>query len=154
MSRTAGWLRRIAITLTFVGLVACNVLTLTSAAFNTAISTALTTALGIQTVTGAMQTRLARQDKLAKQRKVVARKFGTRLAGRTKRVAAASIATLPAEALPLIGISVILAGTAYELYEACESMRDLEELYAGLGMDDSVPDDVLHSVCEAQLPDW
>ena len=36
-----------------------------------------------------------------------------------------------------------MAGTTYELYEACESMKDLDELYAGLGMDDEVPGDVL-----------
>ena len=31
-----------------------------------------------------------------------------------------------------------MAGTAYELYETCESMKDLDELYAGLGMEDEV----------------
>ena len=41
-----------------------------------------------------------------------------------------------------------MAGTAYELYEACESMKDLDELYAGLGMKDEVPGDVVREVCE------
>ena len=40
-----------------------------------------------------------------------------------------------------------MAGTAYELSEACESMKDLEELYAGLGMDEEVPGDVVREVC-------
>lgn len=40
-----------------------------------------------------------------------------------------------------------MAGTAYELYEACESMKDLDELYAGLGMADEVPGDVVREVC-------
>jgi len=40
-----------------------------------------------------------------------------------------------------------VAGTAYELYEACESMKDLDELYAGLGMADEVPGDVVREVC-------
>ena len=36
-----------------------------------------------------------------------------------------------------------MAGTAYELYEACESMKDLDELYAGLGRANEVPGDVV-----------
>jgi hypothetical protein len=52
----------------------------------------------------------------------------------TKRVAAASVAAIPGEAIPLLGVGILVAGTAYELYQACESMKDLDELYAGLGM--------------------
>jgi hypothetical protein len=154
MRRTATWLWRLTILLAFTASIASNVLTLTSAAFNTAISGALSAALGVQTVTGALNQRIAQQNKQMLQRKAVARKFGTRLASRTRRVAAASIATLPAEALPLIGISVLIAGTAYELYAACESMRDLNALYTGLGMEEEVPADVLRSVCEVKMPEW
>jgi hypothetical protein len=68
---------------------------------------------------------------------------------RTKRVAAASVAAIPAEAIPFLGVGVLVAGTAYELYEACESMKDLDELYAGLGMADEVPGDIVREVCEA-----
>jgi len=42
-----------------------------------------------------------------------------------------------------------VAGTAYELYEACESMKDLDELYAGLGMTGEVPEDVVRGIGEA-----
>ena len=44
-----------------------------------------------------------------------------------------------------------MAGTAYELCEACESMRDLDKLYAGLGMADEVPGDVVREVCGTGL---
>ena len=44
-----------------------------------------------------------------------------------------------------------MAGTAYELYEACESMKDLSELYAGLDMEDDLPGDVVREVCEVEL---
>ena len=44
-----------------------------------------------------------------------------------------------------------MAGTAYELHEACERMKDLDELYAGLGMEDEVPGDVVREVCGAGL---
>jgi hypothetical protein len=45
------------------------------------------------------------------------------------------MAAIPGEAIPFLGVGIPLAGTAYELYEACESMKALDELYAGLGME-------------------
>jgi len=32
-------------------------------------------------------------------------------------------------------VAVLIADTGYELYAACETMRDLDELYLKLGMD-------------------
>jgi hypothetical protein len=48
---------------------------------------------------------------------------------------------------------VLIADTGYELYAACETITDLDQLYAELGMADETPDDVMHSVCDPQLPD-
>jgi hypothetical protein len=94
------------------------------------------TALGIRTVSSMMQTRIASQDKAIKKhqattikRKAATRKFGTRLATRTKRVAAKSIAAIPAESIPFIGVAVLVADTGYELYAACETVMDLDQLY-------------------------
>ena len=39
-----------------------------------------------------------------------------------------------------------LMGTAYGLYEACENMKDLDELYAGLVMENEVPGGVRWSI--------
>jgi hypothetical protein len=44
-------------------------------------------------------------------------------------------------------VAVLIADTGYELYAACETVRDLDQLYADLGMADETPDDVMHSVC-------
>ena len=81
------------------------------------------TALGIRTVSSMMQTKLASQDKAIKKRaaiqakrKAATRKFGTRLASRTKRVAAKSIAAIPADSIPFIGVAERIADTGYELY--------------------------------------
>ena len=145
------WIKRLILTCTILGLLATNVLTLTSTAFNAAVSGFMSTALGVATVTEALQTKVTKQQATAKSRKIAARKFGTRLATRTKRVAAASVAAIPAEAIPFLGVGVLVAGTAYELYEACESMKDLDELYAGLGMADELPGDVVREVCEVEL---
>jgi hypothetical protein len=107
-----------------------------------------------------MHSKFATQDRALKKhktttlkRKAATRKFGTRLARRTKRVAAKSIAAIPAESLPFIGVAVLIADTGYELYAARETVRDLDRLYLDLGMADETPDDVMHSVCDPELPD-
>ena len=128
------WTKRLLLTCTILGLLATNILTLTSTAFNAALSGLMGTALGVATVTDALNNKIAKQDKAIEKRKSVTRKFGNRLATRTKRVAAASVAAILGEAIPILGFGLLVAGTAYELYEACESMKDLDELYPGLGM--------------------
>jgi hypothetical protein len=47
----------------------------------------------------------------------------------------------------------LIADTGYELYAACETVRDLDQLYSDLGMADETPDDVMHSVCDPPLPE-
>ena len=82
------WTKRLLLTCTILGLFTTNVLTLTSTAFNAALSGFMSTALGVATVTEAFQSKIAKQGKAIKKRKAVTRKFGNRLAARTKRVAA------------------------------------------------------------------
>jgi hypothetical protein len=154
------WTKRLLLTLTFLALIATNVLTLTSTAFNAALSGLVGTALGIRTVSSLMQSKITSQDKAIKKhkataikRKAATRKFGTRLASRTRRVAAKSIAAIPAESIPFIGVAVLIGDTGYELYAACETARELDQLYSDLGMADETPDAAMHSVCDPELPD-
>ncbi|HDY82798.1 MAG TPA: hypothetical protein ENH48_07555 [Halieaceae bacterium] len=67
-------------------------------------------------------------------------------------MAAKSIAAIPAESIPFIGVAMLISDTGYALYEACESIRDLDVLYADMGIEDETPDDVLRSVCNPTLP--
>ncbi len=153
-------IKRLLLTATFLALIATNVLTLTNTAFNAALSGLMGTALGMRTVSSMMQSKIASKDNAIKKhkattlrRKAATRKFGSRLASRTKRVAAKSIAAIPAESIPFIGVAVLIADTGYELYAACETVTDLGQLYSDMGMVDEAPDDVMHSVCDPQLPD-
>jgi hypothetical protein len=153
------WTKRLLVTASFLALITTNILTLTSTAFNAAVSGLMGTALGIRTVSSMMQTKIASQDKALKKqaavqanRRAATRRFGTRLTTRTKRVAAKSIAAIPAESIPFIGVAVLIADTTYELYAACETVRDLDQLYADLGMEGEVPEDAMHSVCDPELP--
>ena len=47
----------------------------------------------------------------------------------------------------------MIADAGYELYAACETVSDLDQLYKNLGMEDGTPDDAIHSVCDLELPD-
>jgi hypothetical protein len=47
---------------------------------------------------------------------------------------------------------VLIADTGYELYAACETVKDLDQLYSDLGMTEGTPGDVMHSVCDPGLP--
>jgi hypothetical protein len=53
--------------------------------------------------------------------------FCSRLASRTKRVAAKSIAAILAEPIPFIGVAVLITDTGYELYAACVTVRELDQ---------------------------
>ncbi|MEZ5570929.1 MAG: hypothetical protein R3E64_02810 [Halioglobus sp.] len=154
------WTKRALLTLAFLGLIATNILTVTHAAFNAAVSGILGTALGVKTVSGLLQHRLAVQDKVIEaqkskvlKQKAATKRFGKRIATRTRRVAAKSIAAIPAEAIPFIGVAVLVADTSYELYAACENIKDLDQLYADLGIEDETAEDTMHSVCDPKLPD-
>lgn len=153
------WTKRLLLTASFLVLITSNMLTLTNTAFNAAVSGLMGTALGVRTVSSALQSKVNRQDKAIKKhkatalsRKAATRKFGRRLASRTKRVAAKSIAAIPAESIPFIGVAVLIADTGYELYAACETVRDLDHLYSQLGMDEEAPENMMRSVCDPDLP--
>ncbi|MEP4486029.1 MAG: hypothetical protein ABJ013_10405 [Halioglobus sp.] len=151
---------RTLLALCFAGLLASNALMLTSTAFNTAVSGILAGTLGIRTASSALQSRISSQNTTIKrqsaevaQRKAAAKRFGNRLASRTKRVAVKSIAAIPAESIPFVGIAVLIADTGYELYAACETLNELDKLYDELGITQTTSEDTLKSVCNPELPD-
>ena len=89
MIRMVIWTKHLILTLTFLTLITCNLLTLTHSAFNTALSNLMSTDLGVQTVSGALRGKIDAKNKTIKQhtaaavkRKAAARRFGTRCARR------------------------------------------------------------------------
>ena len=50
-------------------------------------------------------------------------------------------------------MAVLIADTGYELYAACETMRELDELYLELGVQEKVSGNGMHTVCNPELPD-
>jgi hypothetical protein len=161
------WIKRLVVTATLLALIGTNILTLTHTAFNAALSGLMGTYLGVRTVSSLLQSKLASKNTAIKKqkaifkkhktitlkRKAATRRFGTRLANRTKRVVGKSIAAIPAESIPFLGVAVLIADTGYEVYAACETMEDLDQLYSDLGMAEETPDDVMHTACNPELPD-
>lgn len=141
-------LLRLTLATTLTLSVASNVLLLTSATFNTAISGVMATALGVRTVSSALSSKLAASQARNAGQRAATRKFGQRLAARTSRVAARSIAAIPAEAVPYLGAAVIVGTVSYELYAACETLEELNALYGDLGVEEEVPRDTLSYICD------
>ncbi len=56
------WTKRLLLTCTILGLLATNILTLTSTAFNAMLSGALSTAFGVATFTEALQSKIKKQE--------------------------------------------------------------------------------------------
>jgi hypothetical protein len=153
MLKTMTWTKRLILTASFLALIATNALTLTNTAFNTALSGLMGTALGVQTVSDVLRGKVEAKKKIIKNRKAATRKFGNKVTTRTKKLVATTLAEIPGEAVPLLGIPILLAATAYEIKLACENLDDLDQLYSDMGMAEETPDDVMHSVCNPELPD-
>lgn len=148
-------IRHTAVLLTILVLLGSNILLLTNTAFNAAISTALATTLGVRTVSSALSAKLAGSERQARalkntqlKRNAAVRGFGKNLTSRTRRVAARGIASIPAESIPYIGAAVVVSSMVYELYEACETLRELDSLYADLGVAQNVPPDAMGTLCK------
>jgi len=129
----------------FLGLLATNVLTLTNTAFNAALTGLVTTAMGVKTVTSRLHAQVASQ-------KASVRNMGRKLTARTKRIAAYSVAEVPASMVPYAGMAILVAGTAWELWQLCEGLYELEELYTEIELDEEVDSDALRKVCHPS--DW
>ncbi len=131
----------------FIGLLITNVLTLTSTAFNALLSGALATYGGVQTVS---QKIFARQA----VKKSAVRTLGKRMIARTGRIAVTAVSSLPLKALPVLGVTAVIAGTIWELQQLCAGLNDISLLYAEMDIEEDTPDDTYQQVCHPSLPDF
>jgi myosin heavy subunit len=72
---------------------------------------------------------------------------------RTKKVAATNVASTFGEGIPFYGIGIITAATAYEIWGACENMKELHRLQKAMNPA-RASDDLVTEVCglEFELP--
>lgn len=72
-----------------------------------------------------------------------------RVSRRTMVATSRNIASMAGEALPVIGVGVIVAATAWELSDACALMGEMRELDAAFNPEDPVTDD---QICGLKVP--
>lgn len=70
---------------------------------------------------------------------------------RTKKVAVTNIGSAVGESIPIYGIGIIAAVTSYEIYSACETMKDLHELQKSINPSVAT-DDARDFVCGLPKP--
>ena len=80
--------------------------------------------------------------------KHAASKFSRNLSSRLAKSTARQVTSAPAESIPFIGIPLIAAFTAWDLYDACETMKALNEL----GHELSIETQDGNAVCGVKLP--
>ena len=137
------------ITLLFLASLFLNITMLVWQAGAFAVSAAFAGVTGISSViTGLKDT----NDRLLKKNKSHVQeitKITDRIAKRTTHGALRIVAAIPAEVIPKAGAVVVVAVTAIELKEACDTMKDMTELNQIMGVDTPQEEE---TVCGLETP--
>lgn len=72
------------------------------------------------------------QRQIGTNRRVV-RSAATRIGGRAVRTATRSIAAIPIESVPILGVATIIATTAWEIRDVCRTLDDMAEIQREMG---------------------
>lgn len=123
-----------------IALLITNVLTVTSAAFSAILAGAITGVTGLKTHLNS--------EALDRQR-MAAKRFGSRMIERTKKMVARTVTSSTVKWIPILGGTVAVGLTIWELSDHCDSLRDLNELYNEMDIEEeAVPIDVCNSPAE------
>jgi hypothetical protein len=165
-------LKGILVAFSFAGLVATNVASLVSVGFHDVLYTGLRKVLAIggdaiasrfmqhspttrlnkaHAATGELQ---AKNHALTKELNGInakhgnaAKSLGKSVKQRLARGVVRNVSALPAEAVPFIGIGVAISVTALDIYDACETMKEMNSLLLLLGQGEEQSD-----FCGIKLP--
>ena len=151
---------RLVFTLLFIGSLFVNVTMFAWSAGAVALSAVFSAVAGITSIVTDLadsKTRLAASqkqvaalnEKLATSKKQVAR-MSNRIASRTAKGAVLNVVSVPAEAVPYIGIPVIVAVTGLEIYDACATMEDIKEINRVLNTGADID---AETTCGIKVPD-
>jgi hypothetical protein len=110
------------LTLLLIISIATNVATLASARFHAVAFHALSKATAAFTANGGSERLLKNSAFVAVQN------VGSRLKSRAIRNAVRNVAAVPAEAVPIGGVAAVVALTLSDVYDNCQTLKDLNEL--------------------------
>lgn len=76
--------------------------------------------------------------------------ISSKIAQRLGRNTSVNILSVPAESVPIYGVGVIAAVTAMDLNDACQTMKDLNNLMIEIGLEKNNADETI--ICGRRLP--
>ncbi len=133
------WLKRLATLVIMIALLISNTLTLTSSAFNGLLSGILAGATGIKSINLMQNEALQNSRNAIERQKAAVKRMGTRLRARTIKIASRGAASNAITWVPIIGAGVAIAVTLMEINDVCEGMKDMDQLYKELEIEDEDP---------------
>ncbi|MBC7153072.1 MAG: hypothetical protein H5U19_00315 [Rhodobacteraceae bacterium] len=142
-------LGKLTLALTIVGLLVLNMATLVSTTIFNALS-GVVEAIGPRTVRMASS---ARQSVTYRGKKILVKEAvkdtSRRVESRVTKSTARNLASMGGEALPYVGVGVIVAATAWEIKDACSLLREMNELSVAFDPDAAVD---TTKVCGQRVP--
>ncbi|MDX1490812.1 MAG: hypothetical protein R3332_05960 [Pseudohongiellaceae bacterium] len=152
------WLKRLLWLCLICVLLLTNVITTASIALSSVLSGVMSAVLGRKFVPILSPARLRAEleivksentmlrNRLATHKESVAR-VGQSITQRSKRLALYNITEASLGSVPIAGVTILVAGTVWELSQLCEGMNELEELYFELGLEEQPDSGVMEIVC-------
>lgn len=160
------FLRTTIMVLLLVGSVSLNVATVAFTSVAMVLSTAFEAVTGAASVVGGANRSLDAKTKEVEalrrsqtvryrgQQKLVpeaVQDTTTRVARRTAAGAVRNTSSIAAEAIPVVGIAAIVALTAWDLKDSCDTMRDLQELQRSFSLE-VLNEPEVTEVCGMKVP--
>lgn len=119
-----------------ISLFISNGLTLFNANFYDRLFSMLAPLTPISWKKSSVHQRLTHKKTALKKLKIGSKKITKRIAKRTVRNISANVAALSGEVVPVVGSALVISITAMDVYDACQDMKDLDELQSLLSLDD------------------
>jgi len=105
----------------------------------------------VRTELAAASAELAAAKALQRQARNKVVSTASRVTNRAAKTAAREVASMPGEALPVLGTAVIIGATALELADLCQTIQDMTALQQALDPEITAPDEQL-TVCAIEVP--
>lgn len=160
-------LRKLFISISFISLIASNILLITSSSYHSLSSELLgklpfkdllsnSPSGNIKTLEARNKALLNKNKKLSlynksiKLRTAKIAKISRRIAIRTARNVSVDLGGLVAESTPYVGIGFVIISTALDVKDGCDTIKDVNEIIDGLDEDGSRVDE--NQVCGVKIP--